>query len=340
MQRLLAASFLVAIFAGGAQAQQCGGPYIVQGGDSLSGIAVVQYKNAFQWTRIYQENLEVIGRDPDKILAGQTIDLPCLNGLPQVALSTGEPSDVASVEPEPTMAPLPIVLGAIEGMPPLSDAALPQGGLVTDLMRAAIRGAVPDQDVRVVSMRAQDALTVTETPVVSFPWVAPDCDAQPSVNLCAQTYLSAPVLEVLIVLHTLRDRAISVHDDGDMAGYILCRPAGYPVHMIDVELHDQVQFAPTPQACFDALLTGAVDAVVLNEFSGRAVAAAMGITGQITARVRAPIGISMIRAAIPKQTPGAQAAMDALNTGLISMRESGQMQATLNRHLKHPEDGS
>ena len=50
--------------------------YVVKGGDSLSKIAKRHYGDAKLWTRIYEANLEVIGKNPDLIQPGQTLVLP------------------------------------------------------------------------------------------------------------------------------------------------------------------------------------------------------------------------------------------------------------------------
>ncbi|CAA9891049.1 Peptidoglycan-binding lysin domain protein [Candidatus Methylobacter favarea] len=49
--------------------------YIIESGDTLSRIAQKFYKNAGQYTRIFEANREVI-RDPDLIYPGQKIRIP------------------------------------------------------------------------------------------------------------------------------------------------------------------------------------------------------------------------------------------------------------------------
>jgi nucleoid-associated protein YgaU len=50
--------------------------YVVRSGDSLSKIAKRHYGDAKLWPRIYEANLEVIGKNPDLIQPGQTLVLP------------------------------------------------------------------------------------------------------------------------------------------------------------------------------------------------------------------------------------------------------------------------
>jgi nucleoid-associated protein YgaU len=50
--------------------------YIVQPGDTLRSIAQDQYGDAALWPRIYQANRDVIGPDPDALVAGTTLQIP------------------------------------------------------------------------------------------------------------------------------------------------------------------------------------------------------------------------------------------------------------------------
>jgi hypothetical protein len=54
--------------------------YEVKPGDYLRKIAEMFYGDAMQWPRIYAENKDVIGPDPDKIFAGQTLVIPVGGG--------------------------------------------------------------------------------------------------------------------------------------------------------------------------------------------------------------------------------------------------------------------
>ena len=57
-----------------ASAQSCGGIYKIKGGDTLSGIADSQYKDARKWSAIFNVNREQIGDSPKKIRVGQRLN--------------------------------------------------------------------------------------------------------------------------------------------------------------------------------------------------------------------------------------------------------------------------
>lgn len=59
-----------------AQATQASTFYTIQKGDSLSKIAKETYGDTGSWQKLYDENKEVIGSDPNKIFPGQQIRIP------------------------------------------------------------------------------------------------------------------------------------------------------------------------------------------------------------------------------------------------------------------------
>lgn len=50
--------------------------YSVKSGDSLSKIALREYKDASQWRKIYEANITVIGKNPNLIKPGQKLVIP------------------------------------------------------------------------------------------------------------------------------------------------------------------------------------------------------------------------------------------------------------------------
>lgn len=53
-----------------------GDKYQIQSGDNLWTISVRAYADGFQWTKIYNENKEKIGQNPNLIFAGVELDIP------------------------------------------------------------------------------------------------------------------------------------------------------------------------------------------------------------------------------------------------------------------------
>ncbi|MEM9343833.1 MAG: rhodanese-like domain-containing protein [Pseudomonadota bacterium] len=75
---LLGAAFLTAT---AAQALACAPNYEIQRGDSLWRIAETELGSVWKYPEIHEMNRAVIGPDPDLILAGDVLDLPCASGV-------------------------------------------------------------------------------------------------------------------------------------------------------------------------------------------------------------------------------------------------------------------
>ena len=74
--------YIPAITAGPTVQVKPGTTYTVQPGDTLSSIALRVYGNAAEhyWHKIYKENKDVIGDDPNLIRPGEVLAIPVLSG--------------------------------------------------------------------------------------------------------------------------------------------------------------------------------------------------------------------------------------------------------------------
>ena len=99
----LASAMSLAVLSNTAAAESCGGTYKIKSGDTLSQIADYHYKDARKWSAVHSANLSVIGEKPNRIRVGQTIQLPCINGLPVLSGAVARPvATQASVNATPS----------------------------------------------------------------------------------------------------------------------------------------------------------------------------------------------------------------------------------------------
>jgi polar amino acid transport system substrate-binding protein len=331
-------------------AQPCGGNYVIMRGDSLSGIAERHYRNAFRWTRIYDENRPVIGPDPDKILAGTSLYLPCLDER-SAALTQDEqtlsPPIVSLVPPQGdelavTASGPALLLATGREFPPFSRSGERAEGMFMEVLQAALVATKPAPEIRMSHELWAELSGITggdgET-VVTFPWPGPDCTADLVRPSCRDMLYSEPLFELLIVVFAPEDAPLPFLDPKDLEGRVLCRSEGLTAHMLDHGAygwlnHDAIEVigATTPEACFALLVDGAVDGVVVNEFTGRATVAAMGLTG-IMDVMSPPLGITTLHAAVPASDRAASETLQRINNGLGTIRANGQFQDILDRHL-------
>ena len=78
---------------------KCGEAYSVVSGDSLSRISVHAYGSPL-YQPIYAANVETIGPNPDLILIGQSLDIPCLTSSGSVSAQMTQPAEVVKVSAE------------------------------------------------------------------------------------------------------------------------------------------------------------------------------------------------------------------------------------------------
>ncbi|WP_298838838.1 transporter substrate-binding domain-containing protein [uncultured Roseobacter sp.] len=322
---LAIAIFVLSLQATAAQAQVCGGPYIVRPGDSLSLIAARAYRNAFLWTRIFEDNRDVIGPDPDRILVGSRLVLPCdEQGNPVAEVLSPENKTLTDNDPEPEI-PAPITATALYEIAPFVTEARPNGGMITDIFSTALQKAFPE---RAGPVRPGPG-TTADAPVV-FPLFACDRDARD--RICDRFLLADPVFEVLIHLYVRTQDPLILNGSHQPDPARLCRPAGF--QQVTPE-ENRMRRMETAEACFAALIDGRVDGVVLNEFSGRQTLARMGLSDNTVTQEAHPLAITTLHAGVRVASPGAGQVLADLNQALASMRKDGSFQVLLDRHLTY-----
>lgn len=331
-------------------AETCGGVYSVKSGDSLSLIADREYKNAGMWTLIHSNNLDKIGDTPDAILIGMKLRMACIDGLPR-GLPGGAPAQEAVAEAAPFKAEegtaatrSKVNLLTAGDYAPFTDLTLPNGGLLTDVVNAAMAEAAPAQGYAIHWVEDWgshlDPLLSNALLDAGFPWFKPDCDATPDAYRCENFHFSDPMFEMLILLFTTASDPIAFASDDDILGKRLCRPRGYFVHDLDRAdrrwLSDKKITLEQPQTvadCFEMLVEGKVDAVALNEFTGRTALKELGLKDTVEIVQSRPVSIEGLHVLVHKSHPQAQEMLQTINAGLRGIKENGAYQKIVDTHM-------
>ncbi|KIC50746.1 transporter substrate-binding domain-containing protein [Tateyamaria sp. ANG-S1] len=351
MKRFLgAAALALAGSATVATAQSCGGVYTVQRGDSLSLIADRQYKNAATWTEVHRNNLSVIGENPNALRVGMELRLGCIDGLP-VGLPGGN-ATVAAPAIQTASAATPsrrkleqsINLVTAGDFAPFTDQALENEGLITDVVRTAMQSSqsADNYNVHWVNDWSShlDPLMTNAMMDMAFPWYKPDCAGSPDNYRCTNFHFSDPMFEMLILLFVDKTRPIPFAQDSDIEGRTLCRPAGYFTH--DLDRADRrwisdgkitLKRPQTVKGCFDMLVAGEVDAVAMNEFTGRSAIKDLGLKDQVEVVQGRPVSIEGLHVLVHKDHPQADALLSTINGGLDAIKLSGAYQQVIDRHM-------
>lgn len=332
-------SLAVSTFAQPAQAQECegeyGGEYTVRGGDFLIKIARRVYDDGNKWSLIYGVNTEVIGDDPDLIQIGDIFRIPCIGKVDSVGSAGGS----TEVDDEDD-----IRLLTADDYRPFTDRDLPRDGLITQIVDEAFAATGEGEDYGIAWINDWsahlDPLLLEAQYDMGFPWLQPDCAATPDSLRCAEFLFSEPMFEMLVLLFTDQSRPIAFTRDSDIHGRTLCRPAGYYTHDLDKDGRNWLRdgrvelLQPGSVAeCFELLLAGDVDAVAVNEFTGRTALKDIGITDEIKIVDARPLSIEGLHVIVARSHPRAEELIERVNTGLEELQDTGEYNRIVDQHL-------
>ena len=324
-----------AVLFGGASpllAQSCDVTYTVKEGDSFFSIAEAHYGDYEQWTLIYYANQGLALTGPLTIPAGAQLFIPCAGA----AASEPDATPLRSAEAE-----LRFLTGS--NYPPFTQKDWAGGGLVTELVNAIMEetpNPVP------YAMDWEDDWSQHLFPLLDeakydmgFPWLRPDCAADPANERCANFHFSDPLFEMPIQLFVAANSSVTFDTDAEIEGKTLCRPNGYYTHDLDADGRNWIAEAKvelvrpdTPDECFSMLVAGTVDAVPENLFLGAEKINAMGLRGQVRPMER-PLSTETLHVIVSKKHWRGTTFLYRVNAGLAKIRENGRYDEIVSRHL-------
>ncbi|MFM2319731.1 MAG: hypothetical protein RLZZ215_2352 [Pseudomonadota bacterium] len=369
-QWMLGLFLLLALFKQTVSAENldCKQPYKVVKGDSLSTIAQRAYGSASKYSMIYYANRELLTKGPSTVFVNQELRLPCLSDLdttqPQTttAASTTTASTTANtttetstttanttenntaattapISPSPAVSKPDLQLLTAGDYQPFTDQSLPNGGLITDLVETALKNQNISYKLTWINDWSAhlDPLIKEKKYDMGFPWLNPGC---PGIeHFRCQFLFSTPIFQMLEVLFTRNEAPLKFDNDDDMIGHTLCRPSGYFTHDLDRTGREWLKKSliklEQPQSvkeCFELLMAGKVDAVAMNDFTGRETIAKMGLQDQVAALPR-ELSVEGLHVLIHKTHPRATILLNYVNKGLKAIQDSGEYDAIMDKHL-------
>jgi polar amino acid transport system substrate-binding protein len=341
-----------------AGAQTCGTEYTIKDGETLAQIAARVYGNPTQWTVIFYANQDRLGGNLSLLVPGLAVRLPCIGGAQAPAPTTSVTTTVApqTSAPEPTFI-ISSLLRRVEfltadGFAPYTGRSLEGGGMLTQVIDSAMslvkeeaKGRF-DYGISWVNDWAAhlNPLLLTRAFDVGFPWARPDCDSptaldQSSQFRCQRFFFSEPLYEVITGLFVRNNSKVKSLRREEISGMTLCRPAGYPIHELDKDGRNWVKDGlvtlmrpPSVDECFRLLGNGSVDGVVEAELAGRASIVGLGL-GEKVRMIDQPVALTTYHVLISKSHPHARTILYYVNTALEKLREKGEYDRIIERHL-------
>ncbi|MBL9050579.1 MAG: transporter substrate-binding domain-containing protein [Tabrizicola sp.] len=322
-------------------AQEACTTYTVRKGDTLGSIAQAAY-GAYDYQRIFNANREVLAASPNDLEVGTQLILPCADGrlTPESAPVAIVKEDAASTETATNKSGAyspPVRILSANGWAAFTDESLTGGGMFVRLLTTSLQRAGNDADYSVSYI--DDVVSHIETLLpsgafdVGIAWDIEDCanaDLLPDLarRLCLDFNFSDPIYEIVYGYATLADsKYVEARSYQDFEGARMCRPAGWASS--DIIRNGLVEPTVTwlrPEGfndCFEMLLKGEIDVYAMDvEF----------IAGQIKSLeggdklvINASLAEFMPQGfVVLKTNPRGQAYLDAINSGLQEMRESGE----------------
>ena len=343
------AASLFAFSVSSAQAQSCGSEYTVVSGDTLSEISQTAYKKAQRWSLIYYANQTVIGEDPSKIYPGQTFRIPCPDDAEVQPVAA--PATVTQTPRAVVQSTGGITLVTADDYRPFTDRALPQGGMITDIVRTALTTEAGGADTKAINISWVNDWSAHLNPLLArhafdmgFPWFRPNCERyndldDPAKFRCDTFHFSEPVFEILVLFFARKDGGFQFTSDEQIAGKRLCRPSGYFTFDLDKDgrnwVKDEKVTLLRPQSvdeCFQMLERGEVDAVTLNEFTGREAVNKLQMAERVVA-IEKPVSVLNLHVIIAKSHPRADSLLTHVNRALKQIKGTGKYGEIVDRHL-------
>ncbi len=342
--------FLTMALVSPVSAQTCGKSYRVKSGDTLSHISLKAYRTSRKWSLIYYANRDVIGKDPSYILPGQKFSVPCSDKAEEQLAATAA---AAAAEAPETAVPASnkIRLLTAGDYSPFTDRALPAGGMITDIVNTALKlqkehANGPPFHVNWVNDWSAhlNPLLVNHAFDMGFPWFQPNCERydeldDPAKFRCDKLSFSKPVFEILVLFFTKQGSDFTFTADNDVVGKRLCRPTGYFTFDLDENgrnwVKDEKVTLLRPQSvdeCFQLLDRGEVDAVALNEFTGRAAVTKAQMDDRVQV-IEKPVSLLSLHVIIAKTHPKAKTYLKHVNEALDRIRQSGEYAQIVENHL-------
>jgi polar amino acid transport system substrate-binding protein len=338
----LAAALFSAATPAAAQSVQCGAPYTVQPGDSLSKIAAEAYDDASAFQIIYSANADTVGPNPGVISVGMRLDVPCLGNT--VASTAAALTTEVGVErlPFPDTRQIRVAQGS--NWAPFANEAQAQGGMITEIANVALANSAGGTAYKIDFINDWGAHL---TPLVtdhaydfSLSWFKPNCDqiarlGEDSQFRCNNFDWTEPMFEQVFGYYT-RASEPEVTAYSQLLGKTICRPSGFATFQLeenDLKEPNITLVRPSdPNECFTQLAAGEVDAVALAVDTADGAMVETSTTDQI--RLNESLAqVLTIHGVISKNNPQGEAMLAEFNSGLNAIKETGEWFEIVRRHL-------
>ncbi len=327
-----------------AQSITCGEPYRIVRGDSLSQIAQRAYRDAASFQLIYSVNSSVIGPNPSFIQEGSILNIPCLDNVSPSTANTSVLRQASTTEALPPPKPREIRFVVGTDWAPFTNEDQAQGGMITEVANVAMSLADGKPAYKIDFINDWGAhlqpLISDHAYDFSLVWFRPNCDVVDKLGdgskfRCNNLDWSQPLFEQIVGYYT-RAAHPRPASHKDLFGLHLCRPAGYATFMMEeyglVEPNIKFTRENSPDGCFEGLLSGKYDGVVLASDVAEGAIAKLGAKDKVKFQDHLSY-VATMHAVIAKTNPNAKQYLAALDSGITKLKDSGEWFRIVTRQL-------
>lgn len=297
--------------------------HVVQPGDTLGTIARKHYGDSTKWRLILRANKDRVERD-GKILAVGTVLV-----IPELDLETAPTYGTAQGRVDQETGLLMVDLIARAGNEPLTGRGTAGGGVVTEIVKAAFNRLGYEPRIRFVAWDSEADLGELSEYAAAFPQA-------PSPALRGRFLLSDAVLQTRDLVYWRRDLDLEFTAVKDLRNQRVCTTkAIFQAYFKDMveEVPLDLNLPDRSRDCFDSLAQRAVDAVVADELESATALAALDLRAEVR-QSETPVSTGELIVLFPKFSAHGRALRYQFNSALRKLRESGDLQRILGRHLQ------
>ena len=215
---------------------------------------------------------------------------------------------------------------------PYTSPDLPEGGLITELVRTVFASAGYETGLQFYPWKRGYSRVVQTTDDATFPYAW-------SQERADQVHYSRPINRIFIRVYSRTDSNLTFTQPGDLTDLTYCQPLGYQTEPELTALKEQKRLrhyeAPDMDSCFRLLSKNRVDFVISNDLvAAEAIERALNDTesADITAAAVAFREINEFLI-ISKSHPQGRQIMEQFNRSYETLLKNGQLDVLWQKHL-------
>ncbi len=212
---------------------------------------------------------------------------------------------------------------------PFTDEDWKNRGMITDILDQVMRVADLDAEIEFQPTWG-NLMADTEAGKYdgTFPWYYNE-------ERAARFLVSESLGATYVIPYVMAGSSITAHDPGDLAGYRLCRPAGYFTHDLEELLAKSNTTLTQPDSlneCFELLRDGHIDIVPVDLFSAKAAITSVFDNDRAVQQLSIVFSRQTMHLLIPKNHPNGEALLARINRALFKLETRGILQSIRDNH--------